>query len=199
MSSGTSSGYRAGQHVSFILVTVDTFVVPLKSFDLAKERLRSGGTSDVSALARQLASDVLANCSPRHVIVLSESTDITAFAIEHGAEVLTSNAKNLNEAAQGAYGKLSVRFERLILVHGDLRSPRGLGSFEPDEGITIVCDHHGTGTNILVVPTGLDFHFNYGEDSARLHTMEAERLGVEWRMVTDSPWRFDVDEPADLL
>ena len=182
-----------------MLVTSDAFVVPLKRFDFAKERLRAAGIDDVTQRARQMASDVLTSCAPRHVIVLSESEDITAFAHGHGVEVWTSSAGNLNDAVQGAYADLSTRFERLIVVHGDLRDPSGLGSFNPDAGVTIVSDHHGTGTNVLVVPTGLDFRFAYGPDSARQHVAEAKRLDLAWRVVTDSPWRFDVDEPADLL
>jgi 2-phospho-L-lactate guanylyltransferase len=83
-------------------------------------------------------------------------------------------------------------------VHGDLRSPEGLGSFNPVEGITIVTDHHGRGTNVLALPTGLDFHFAYGSDSAQLHVLEAQRLGIDVTLIKDSPWRFDVDEPSDL-
>ena len=177
----------------------DVFVVPIKAFDVAKERLRVAGIADVNQLARSLAAAVIRSCAPRHVIVLSESDEVTGFARENGADVWTSNATTLNEAVQGAYADLSKRFARLIVVHGDLRDPSGLGLFDPGEGITVVCDHHGTGTNVLVVPAGLDFHFAYGEDSSRRHTLEAERLGVEWRVMSDSPWRFDVDEPADLL
>lgn len=182
-----------------MLVTSDAFVVPLKRFDLAKERLRAAGIDDVTQRARQMASDVLKSCAPRLVIVLSESEEIAAFAIRHGVEVWTSTATTLNEAVQGAYADFSTRFERLIVVHGDLRNPSGLCSFNPEAGVTIVSDHHGTGTNVLVVPTGLDFHFAYGEDSARRHAAEAGRLGLAWRVISDSPWRFDVDEPADLL
>jgi 2-phospho-L-lactate guanylyltransferase len=179
-------------------VSNDAFVVPLKQFDLAKERLRAGGTNDVTTLARTLALDVLRNCAPRHVIVVSESEAISHFAEAQGAEVWYSTATSLNEAVQGAYGGLSDRFERLLIVHGDLRSPEGLGSFNPVEGITIVTDHHGRGTNVLALPTGLDFHFAYGSDSARLHALEAQRLDIDVTLIKDSPWRFDVDEPSDL-
>jgi 2-phospho-L-lactate guanylyltransferase len=179
-------------------VSNDAFVVPLKQFDLAKERLRAGGTNDVTTLARDLAVDVLLSCAPRDVIVVSESKSIARFAQELGAEVWDSTATSLNEAVQGAYEGLSDRFDRLLIVHGDLRSPAGLGSFDPPPGITIVTDHHGRGTNLLALPTGLNFHFAYGVDSASLHQLEAERLGVEVTIITDSPWRFDVDEPSDL-
>ncbi len=177
----------------------DAFVVPLKRFDTAKERLRQGGIDEVSSLARRLARGVLASCAPRHVIVLSESEVVTSFAADLGAEVLESSSSSLNEAVQHAYRVLSERFDRLVVVHGDLRSPEGLGQFEPEPGVTIVADHHGTGTNVLVVPTGLGFRFAYGADSAQRHLLEAQRLGIAWRLVSDSPWRFDVDEPQDLV
>lgn len=176
----------------------DAVVIPLKRFDLAKERLRAGGTNDVTSIARQLAAEVLRSCAPRHVIVLSESDEVSRFAEEHGGEVLRSSATSLNEAVQGAYRGLSDRFDRLLIVHGDLRTPAGLGSFDPPPGVTIVTDHHERGTNVLALPTRLDFHFAYGVDSAALHVREAQRLGIDVTLIKDSPWRFDVDEPADL-
>lgn len=176
----------------------DVFVVPIKSFKVAKGRLRRGGISDVTSLARELALGVLENCSPRHVIVLSESSDVTNFARSFDTEVLESTASSLNGAVQNAFRKLSSRFERLIIVHGDLRQPDGLGDFMPDRGVTIVTDHRGVGTNVLVVPTDIDFRFQYGSNSAFLHTREAQRLDVAVNLITDSRWRFDVDEPSDL-
>jgi 2-phospho-L-lactate guanylyltransferase len=180
------------------IVMNDAFLLPLKAFDLAKERLRAGGTDEVTQLAHAMALDVLHSCAPRRVVVLSESDAITRFATEHGAEVYESAATSLNEAVQGAYEALGSRFERLIIVHGDLRTPIGLGLFDPDPDVTIVTDHHGRGTNVLSLPTGQDFHFAYGADSARSHEREALRLGLALHLVTDSPWRFDVDEPSDL-
>lgn len=177
----------------------DAFVVPLKRFDVAKTRLRSGVTLDVTTLVRDLATNVLANCAPRHVIVISESDDITQFAHDLGVEVVETDATNLNAAVQRAYALLGDRFERLIFVHGDIRNPEGLSNFSPAPGITIVADHHGTGTNVLVVPTGLGFRFAYGNGSAQLHAQEARRIGAICQVVVDSPWRFDVDEPVDLI
>ena len=179
-------------------MTNDAFIVPLKRFDVAKDRLRQAGTADVDQLARELAIGVLDECAPRHVIVLSESDEVSRFARERNVEVLESRALDLNGAVQHAYQALGRRFERLVIVHGDLRRPLGLGRFEPAPGITIVTDDHARGTNVLVVPTGLDFRFAYGPDSALRHEHEALRLGVECHVVTDSPWRFDVDEPGDL-
>ena len=176
----------------------DAFVLPLKRFDLAKERLRTNNVDDVTELAQGLATRVILSCRPRDTIVLSESGAITAFAAALGCEVLQSDATGLNDAVQRAYGALESRFERLIIVHGDLRDPDGLGDFEPDDDVTIVTDHHGLGTNVMALPTGLAFHFAYGVNSAALHEAEAERLGRRVTVVRDSPWRFDVDEPDDL-
>jgi 2-phospho-L-lactate guanylyltransferase len=180
------------------MVMSEAFVVPVKRFDVAKERLRRGGVANVAALARELARSVIEHCAPGHVIVLSESSDVTRFARELGVEALESTAASLNEAVQSAYERLGERFERLIVVHGDLRDPAGLGAFHPDVGVTIVTDHLSRGTNVLVVPTKRGFGFHYGDDSATQHRAEAQRLGLEWRLITDSPWRFDVDEPEDV-
>ncbi len=173
-------------------------VVPLKRFDAAKGRLRLGGIDEVTALARRLAESVIRNCAPRHVIVLTENEEVAEFAIELGAEMLVTDAGGLNDAVQRADQALTGRYDRLIVVHGDLRHPEGLGLFEPGPGVTIVTDHHGTGTNVLAVPTGAGFRFAYGPDSLRHHRLEAARLGLASIVVTDSPWRFDVDEPEDL-
>jgi 2-phospho-L-lactate guanylyltransferase len=179
-------------------VTSQVFVVPLKRFDLAKNRLRLGEVDGVTGLARDLATLVVRSCAPGHVIVLSESSAISDFARDLDVEVLESDAADLNGAVQNAYDCLGSRFDRLIVVHGDLQNPVGLNEFEPEDGVTIITDHHGRGTNVLVVPTGIDFHFQYGESSAIAHEREATRLGVARHLITDSPWRFDVDEPADL-
>jgi 2-phospho-L-lactate guanylyltransferase (CobY/MobA/RfbA family) len=179
-------------------MTNDAILVPLKRFDIAKDRLRRAGALNVSGVARQLALGVVAACHPRKVIILSESSEISKFAKECGEESFESDAASLSDAVQRAYEALGHRFDWLFIVHGDLREPQGLGSYEPVDGITIVTDHHGTGTNVLILPTGLAFRFGYGPNSAEYHQREAKRLGVTSRLVTDSPWRFDVDEIDDL-
>jgi 2-phospho-L-lactate/phosphoenolpyruvate guanylyltransferase len=181
-----------------MFMSPDAIVVPIKRFDVAKERLRLGGVADVTSLARSLAAGVLDASAPRHIVVVSESEDVTQFAHELGVEVLELESTGLNGAVHGAYEALASRFEFLILVHGDLRFPEGLGTFAFGPGITVVTDHHGEGTNVMALPTGLDFHFQYGPGSRDRHVEEAKRLGVEFRVIRDSPWRYDVDEASDL-
>jgi 2-phospho-L-lactate guanylyltransferase len=173
-------------------------LVPLKRFDLAKNRLRRGGESNVTALANQLATAVIEHLAPHHVIVASESREVSEFARSLGVEVFESQARDLNDAVQSAYAALANRFEQLMVVHGDLKHPAGLGAFQPEDAVTIITDHHQRGTNILALPTGVDFRFSYGPDSRRHHELEAKRLGLTCIVITDSPWAYDVDDPQDL-
>jgi 2-phospho-L-lactate guanylyltransferase len=161
-------------------------------------RLRRGGAVQVTRLARELAQGVIEACAPLPVIVLSESADVSLFARALGVEVLESGASGLNEAAQRAYEVLARRFDYVIVAHGDLRNPDGLGDFVPDEGVTIVTDHHGRGTNVLALPTRASFRFSYGPDSRQRHEREAQALGLDCRVILDSPWAYDIDEPSDL-
>jgi 2-phospho-L-lactate guanylyltransferase len=174
------------------------FVVPVKEFARAKDRLRRAGLDNAEAIARHLAEKVVLACAPGPVIVLSESPDVTRFAHDVGAEVLVTSARSLNGAVQLAYRSLASRYSRLVVAHGDLRHPEGLGDYRPGAGVSIFADHRGLGTNVLALPTGLDFHFRYGPDSAARHVRESQRLDVACHLVLDSPWRFDVDEPSDL-
>src|SRR5665213_2615311 len=115
----------------------EAIVVPLKRFDLAKDRLRRDDDLDVASIARNLAQGVIGASAPRQVIVLSEDSEVSDFATSLGAEVWRSDATSLNEAVQDAYQGLRERFVRLIVVHGDLRRPGGLGSAEFEPGITL--------------------------------------------------------------
>ena len=174
-------------------------LVPLKSFSVGKSRLRDGGIAGVDELVRELATRVLAAALPRPRYVTCEYPDVVAFALDMGALVIESPASGLNEAVRYSYERLSAVYEHLIIVHGDLRDPQGIGDFTPAPGITVFTDSHRTGTNVLSLPTGLDFIFRFGAHSAQAHRREAERIGVECHVVFDSPWRFDVDEPGDVL
>jgi 2-phospho-L-lactate guanylyltransferase len=173
-------------------------LVPLKNFADAKSRLREVlGVGDVEALTMRLARTVLAALEPLETVVVCDDDQVADFATECGVGVLRTPSRTLNGAVADAYHAMD-RYDQVIIVHGDLRSPEGLGHFQPGPGVTIVTDHRQRGTNVMALPTGLDFHFSYGANSAQLHQGEAERLGVVCTVTTDSPWRFDVDEPDDL-
>ena len=66
------------------------------------------------------------------------------------------------------------------------------------DGVTIVPDRRGDGTNVLALPTAAPFVFAYGTGSARRHQAEAERLGLPVRVVPDDALGWDIDTPDDL-
>jgi 2-phospho-L-lactate guanylyltransferase len=173
-------------------------LVPLKNFSDAKSRLREVlSERDVENVTQELARAVFEAVKPYETLVVCDDDDVAAFAAQCGAVVFRATTRSLNGAVHEAYGSLN-EYDQAIIVHADLRAPTGLGTYQPGPGITIVTDHHGTGTNVLSLPTGVDFHFSYGPGSAALHQIEALRLGIACEITTNSPWRFDVDEPDDL-
>jgi 2-phospho-L-lactate guanylyltransferase (CobY/MobA/RfbA family) len=173
-------------------------VVPLKRFDRAKARLRLDNELDVTRIVEGLARGVIHASHPRPVVVVSEDPELGDFVSSLGAELLLTSSTNLNEAVQAAYAALGSRYEGLIVAHGDLLEPKGLGTFEPECDLTFYGDHRADGTNVIVLPTGLDFHFSYGPQSLSRHVREAERLQLTYRVDISSSWRFDVDVPGDL-
>ena len=69
----------------------------------------------------------------------------------------------LNEAVDFGFRSLSERgFESVLITHGDLVYPSGLLSLFEMEEIVIVPDSELDGTNVLVLPTNIDFEFSYG-------------------------------------
>ena len=174
-------------------------LIPVKSFSLAKGRLRQHlGEEAATALARSLATAVVRAAHPRSVVVVTNDHDVSEWAVSLGARVVLQHAEGLNAGVHEAYQSVSSGTDHVIIAHGDLADPQGLGSFAIDDGITLFSDHHGTGTNVLALPSGLDFAFHYGPDSLRRHVAEAERLQLKFSVVSDSPWAFDIDEVEDL-
>ena len=63
------------------------FAVPIKDFALAKSRLRNNHVSEVSELARTLATGVIAELGGDQVTVICESAVVSQFALELGCTV----------------------------------------------------------------------------------------------------------------
>jgi len=54
------------------------------------------------------------------------------------------------------------------------------------------------GTNALCLASPHPFRLQFGPDSLRLHTQEAERTGLCAKMIRLPGLEFDVDSPDDL-
>ncbi|CAB4868350.1 unannotated protein [freshwater metagenome] len=174
-------------------------LVPLKSFASAKQRLRVHlSDEDTAALVEQLAIGVLTASRPLTTWIVTDDADIEQFAAEVGLRAFRPSRPGLNEGVLEAYRQASEDFAHVVIIHGDIAAPDGLGSFDYGEGITLFTDHTGLGSNVLALPTGIDFVFQYGVESASRHIGESRRLGIEPLVINGSPWRFDIDSPEDL-
>ena len=106
--------------------------------------------------------------------------------------------QGLNGAVRAGVDRLGHAGARWVTVaHGDLPRAHGLGDLAPFEGVTLVPDRRDDGTNVLRLPTGVDFHFAYGPGSFRAHRAEST-VGLPVRVLREPNLAYDVDWPADV-
>lgn len=177
-----------------------TVVVPVKDFSRAKVRLAPElDPSERAALARRMATVVVAAAAPLPVCVVCDSDDVRTWAEEQGARVIWTPGLGLNGAVQAGVEQLATEsVDVAVIAHGDLPLATHLEWVGATPGVTIVPDRRLDGTNVLAVPTGIGFRFAYGPGSFAAHRAEATRLGQQVRIVNDSRLSWDVDLPADL-
>ncbi len=177
----------------------DIVLIPMKRFDVAKSRLRTHLSADeVLRTIRTLAAGVIHAASPRECVVLCDDDDVEEFARREGASTLRVSDRGLNDAVSEGYALAGMSFDRAVIAHADLLDPQGLGRRTFSSEVTIVTDRFGRGTNVLVLPTKTSFRFFYGDDSARRHRDEANRLDLSLEFDDHSPWGVDIDGPDDL-
>lgn len=175
-------------------------VVPIRSFRLGKGRLAGVLSEDERAsLSRTLAERVIAAAGGLGVYVVTSDGEVVAFGRDCGATVLADpgsldGAAMAGRAAAGADGAT-----RIIVAHADLARPTPFAWVGDFDGVTIVPDRHGQGTNVLSVPVDCDFAFAYGAGSFARHVEETARVGLPLRVVEDAALGWDIDEPDDLV
>ncbi|MBM3671942.1 MAG: 2-phospho-L-lactate guanylyltransferase [Actinobacteria bacterium] len=177
-------------------------VIPIRSFIGAKARLADHLDEDARATALRLMADrVLDAAAPLTVIVVSSAPEVRAWAVERGVEVV-DDAGSLDAAAAGGVEHLRARgFTRAVVVHADLPHARSLAPLAEDFGADVVAMvpcHREDGTNVLSVPTTVDFTFAYGAGSFARHVAEAQQLGLNTVVIHDPELSIDVDVPDDL-
>jgi len=175
-------------------------ILPVKSFGQAKQRL-VGGFGDRPALAAAMVADVLEalNRVPGldHVIVVTAEPSVEAPDIVHDpVEAGQSAAARLGVAAALERGA-----GRVLLVPGDcpvLDPAEVAGMLAHREGVVIVPDRHGIGTNaLLLTPPGV-MDPAFGEGSFARHTARAAAAGTSLRIAQVPSLGLDVDTPGDL-
>jgi 2-phospho-L-lactate guanylyltransferase len=176
-------------------------LVPVKAFASAKVRLARALSADERyALARRLATGVIAAGGDMTVAVVCDDLDVAGWARDRGALVIWEPGRGLNGAVQEGLARLGAAgVERVVVAHADLPLVTDLRWVAAFPGVTLVPDRRGDGTNVIGVPARCPFAFSYGPGSFSRHRSEAASLGVPVRTVYNSPLAWDVDEPADLL
>ena len=182
-------------------LTSAAVLVPVKSFAEAKVRLAPAlDPTQRADLARRLGDIVLAAAHPLPVAVVCDDPGVAAWAEGRGARVIWTPQRGLNPAvSDGVTALTEVGFDRVIVAHADLPLAIGFAHLlEAGPDIVLVPDRPHDGTNVLVVPAGVGFHFRYGPGSFALHQAEARRLGLGAVVVNDERLAWDLDNPPDL-
>ena len=175
-------------------------LIPVKAFPLAKLRLAAALSAEQRiALARAMAERVVRACGSLPVAVVCDDTEVADWARNLGALVVWAPERGLNHAVQDGVAHLAqLGVARVTVAHGDLPLAEDLAWVSDWHGVTLVPDRREDGTTVIGVPTECGFVFSYGPGSYRRHVSEAERLGVDLRVVRSPALSWDVDLPADL-
>ena len=174
-------------------------VVPIRSFRHGKARLAGVLSDDErAALARTLATRVVDAAGDLPVVIVTSDDEVRAFANDRG-HVLLDDPGSLNAAASaGRDYTRTMGASKVIVVHADIAQPTPFAWVADFDGVTLVPDRHGGGSNVLCVPTDAAFEFAYGDGSRARHEAETNRLALALRVVDDASLGWDVDEPSDL-
>ena len=180
--------------------TRDAVLIPVKAFDAAKERLAPVLDRDERIkLAHLLAKGVLEAASPLPVAVVCDDADVAQWATDNNAIVVWAPGRGLNVAVESGVAHLeALGFEQITVCHADLPYPKGLTSLPRLQGVTLVPDRHGDGTNIIVLPREAGFRFSYGKGSFDRHIEEVKRLGFELHIIQEDDLGLDIDIPEDF-
>ena len=189
-------------------------VLPVKSFDRAKQRL--GVRVDApqrATLAAAMVGDVLDALREvpglDGVLVVTAEPRAAAAARDTGAEVVGDPAQaGHSEAAQhGVDAALARGAGRVLLVPGDCPAldPGEVGELLARDAATtaaqravIVSDRHGSGTNALLLTPPGAIAPSFGPGSLARHAGRARGAGAAVRVAPLRSLELDVDTPGDL-
>jgi 2-phospho-L-lactate guanylyltransferase len=185
-------------------------ILPIKSFDKAKQRLRFElPEHDRRALAEAMFADALVALGRvpelERVIVVSGDRVAQRIAGGYGAFVVEDDERGHNTAAAlGVEVLITDGIERALLVPGDcpLLAPADihalLAHVVPERSVLIVPDRHGTGTNALLLTPPDVLAPSFGPDSRRRHLADAQTHGIAAEVIELDSLALDIDTPEDL-
>lgn len=186
-------------------------VVPVKDFELAKQRLAIAYSPALRReLARAMLDDVLtALCAVEQltgVVVVTADAEAAMLAGQHGARVIFERqVRGLNPAVTLAARNLASEGRAgVLVVPGDIPAVKPaevaalLSAHGTAPAVSLIAAHDGQGTNALLATPPCGLHFCYGEGSFKLHCAAARQMGIEPAIHHAPGIAFDVDAPGDI-
>jgi 2-phospho-L-lactate/phosphoenolpyruvate guanylyltransferase len=187
-------------------------ILPVKSFDAAKQRLGEAlGSGSRAALAGAMFSDVLAaleRAQMLHAIVVV-SGDRKVLDIVAGRDVIVIDdavEKGQSHAARAGLARAAaLGLDRAALVPSDcpLLDPAELEELfvraAAGVDVVIVPDRHDTGTNALVLDPAGPFEPQFGPGSLKRHVEQASRRSLASAVERPPSLTLDVDTGDDLI
>lgn len=185
-------------------------VLPVKRFDLAKQRLGTGLDGPLRRrLAEAMVGDVLdaltrVNALAR-IIVVTDEADVLG-AAQHAGAIVVGEGPKAGQSPAAARGVARARhegMERVLLIPGDCPTldPAELARLlkpRADREVVIIPDRHGSGTNGLLLTPPDVIAPGFGPGSFERHRERAERTGAPWRAERPPSLLLDIDTGEDL-
>jgi 2-phospho-L-lactate guanylyltransferase len=180
-------------------------VLPVKRFGAAKQRLAREDRADVM---RAMAGEVLAALAGAGVagrLVVTSDPVAVRLAEAVGATVVPEPGLlgHSGAAALGIEHALALGADRVLLLAGDCplltaADIDGLLARHDGEGVVVVADRHGTGTNALLLCPPRAIEPAFGTGSRVRHERLAAEAGLDCAVEHVPAFALDVDTVDDL-
>ncbi len=185
-------------------------IVPVKTFDRAKQRLANVlSEEERRALMLAMARDVLTCLSTTPnlsgILIVSRAPEADALAQAFGTERFAESPEaNLPEALEQATQHLLKNFDAkgVMVVPADvpgIQASELADILAQHEQITILPDADHVGTNGLICSPPLCMPYVFDGKSFKPHVDGAFAAGVTPRVVPNTRFTLDVDTPDDLV
>ena len=181
-------------------------VLPVKSYTRAKQRL-GDAVGDRQELAAAMVADVLDALAAvpeiDHVVVVT-AEPLAARAAEDAGAIVVDDPEEAGQSAAAARGIDAAMVRgagRVLLVPGDCPAldPREVAALlTRRDGVVIVPDRHGSGTNALLLTPPTAIAPSFGAGSFARHAALARAAGARVKVAELPSLGLDVDTPADL-
>lgn len=186
-------------------------IVPMKDPSTSKTRLSARlSPSQRHALARLLFTRTLGVL--RQVVdpicdvaVLTASSEVTALAKSHGAQVIPEPPRVTLSSAldHGADWAATQGYGACCILPGDIAAPdpHDIGrliALGLETGQPVLCPAHDLGTNGFFLPLPAPIRFAYGAKSALRHHQLLEAAGLTPIMLPLDSLRLDIDTAQGL-